>query len=174
MATLEKALEIAAGAHAGQRDKEGLPYILHPLRVMHRMTGESAQIVAILHDVVEDTPVTIADLREAGFSPEIIAAIECVTHSKQEPYAEYVIRCRANPLAKQVKLADLEDNSLLSRAMLRRDREVTDLARFRRYTMAYKFLTGQLAEDEYRAWMADGTDRGRSAAPTTGAPRADR
>ena len=157
MATLEKALEIAARAHAGQRDKEGLPYILHPLRVMHRVTGESAQIVAILHDVVEDTSVTIADLRSAGFSPDIVAAIECVTHSKEEPYAEYVIRCRANPLARQVKVADLEDNSLLSRAMLRRDREVTDLARFRRYTMSYKFLTGQLGEDEYRSWMAAGT-----------------
>jgi hypothetical protein len=161
MATLEKALEIAARAHAGQRDKDGVAYILHPLRVLQRVSGEAAQIVAVLHDVVEDTPVTLADLRAAGFSPDVLAAVECVTHAREEPYAEYVIRCRDNLIAKQVKLADLEDNSLLSRAMLRRDREAADLARFRKYTLSYKFLTGQLGEDEYRAWMAEGAAGGQ-------------
>lgn len=156
MATLEKALEIAARAHAGQRDKEGLPYILHPLRVMHRVSGEAAQIVAVLHDVVEDTPVTLADLRQAGFSEEILAAAECVTHPREEPYADYVIRCSRNPLARQVKLADLEDNSQISRTILRREREDDDLARMRRYALSYKFLTGQIGEDEYRQRMADG------------------
>jgi hypothetical protein len=156
MATLEKALEIAARAHAGQRDKEGLPYILHPLRVMSRVTGEAAQIVAVLHDVVEDTPVTLDDLQAAGFPPDILAAVACVTHCREEPYAEYVIRCRNNALARQVKLADLEDNSLPSRTMMRRDREAADLARLRRYALSYKFLSGQLGEDEYREWMASG------------------
>jgi hypothetical protein len=155
MATLEKALEIAARAHAGQRDKSGFPYILHPLRVMQRVTGEAAQIVAILHDVVEDTAVTVADLGLAGFSPEILEAVHCVTHLRDDPYADYVIRCSKNPLARQVKLADLEDNSLLSRAMLRPEREAADLARFRRYTLSYKFLSGELSEDEYRTWMAE-------------------
>jgi len=169
MATLEKALEIAARAHAGQRDKEGLPYILHPLRVMHRVSDEAAQIVAVLHDVVEDTPVTLDELRAAGFSPEIVAAIACVTHRREESYADYVIRCRDNPLAREVKLADLEDNSLLSRAMLRRERERSDLARFRRYTLSYKFLTGQLVEDEYRAWMADNAPEAEPGAAAGGA-----
>lgn len=154
MATLEKALEIAARAHAGQKDKEGLAYILHPLRVMHRVSDEAARIVAVLHDVVEDTSVTLDDLRAAGFSDEVMAAVACVTHARHEPYAEYVVRCRNNPIARQVKLADLEDNSLLSRAILRRDREAKDVARLRRYTLAYKFLTDQLTEDAYREWMA--------------------
>jgi guanosine-3',5'-bis(diphosphate) 3'-pyrophosphohydrolase len=169
VATLEKALEIAARAHSGQRDKEGLPYILHPLRVMSRVNGEPAQIVAVLHDVVEDTSVTLDDLRAAGFTPEVIEAVTCVTHRREEPYAEYVIRCRDNPLARQVKLADLEDNSLLSRAILRRDREAGDLARLRRYTLSYKLLTGQLGVDEYRAWMATGTGGSPDAEPRAAA-----
>jgi (p)ppGpp synthase/HD superfamily hydrolase len=68
VATIEKALQIAAQAHAGQKDKEGLPYILHPLRAMLRVQGEEAQIVAVLHDVIEDTAVTVDDLQRAGFS----------------------------------------------------------------------------------------------------------
>src|SRR4029077_11078299 len=100
MATIEKALQIAAHAHEGQKDKEGLPYILHPLRVMSRVEGEKAQIVAVLHDVVEDTKVTLDDLRRAGFSAEILAAVQCVTHRKEEPYAVYVIGCKHNPIAR--------------------------------------------------------------------------
>jgi hypothetical protein len=173
VATLEKALEIAAQAHAGQRDKEGLPYILHPLRVMHRVSGEAAQLVAVLHDVVEDTSVTLDELKEAGCSSEVVAAVALVTHHREEPYAEYVIRCRGNPLARQVKLADLEDNSLLSRAILRQDREASDLARLRRYTLSYKFLTGQLAEDEYRRWMAAAAQDAGPGAVTSGPCRVD-
>src|SRR5439155_17942529 len=72
MATLEKAIELAARYHAGQKDKEGLPYITHPLRVMQRVQGADAQIVAVLHDALEDTKLTEADLRSAGFSENII------------------------------------------------------------------------------------------------------
>src|SRR5947209_1708538 len=86
MATIEKALQIAAQAHAGQKDKEGLPYILHPLRVLAGVQAEEAQIVAVLHDVVEDTPVTLDDLRRAGFSDTVLAAVQCVTHCKDESY----------------------------------------------------------------------------------------
>src|SRR5437763_10477369 len=105
MATIEKALQIAAQAHEGQKDKEGLPYILHPLRVMSRVEDEEAQIVAVLHDVVEDTQVTLDDLRRAGFSASVLAAVQCVTHRKEEPYADYVIGCKNNPVARLVKLA---------------------------------------------------------------------
>lgn len=114
MATIEKALQIAAKAHEGQKDKEGLPYILHPLRVMLKVEGE-ARIMAVLHDVIEDTSVTADDLRRAGFSEKIVAAVLCVTHRKDEPYADYVVRCKNNKVARRVKLADLEDNSRLDR-----------------------------------------------------------
>jgi (p)ppGpp synthase/HD superfamily hydrolase len=154
MATIERALQIAAQAHEGQKDKEGLPYILHPLRVMSGVEGLETQIVALLHDVVEDTPVTLEDLREAGFAESVLAAVACVTHSHAEPYADYVIRCKANPIARQVKLADLHDNSRLARVILRGDRMERDLARIRRYVLSYKFLTDQISEQEYRGLMA--------------------
>jgi len=155
MATIERALQIAARAHEGQRDKEGLPYVLHPLRVMMGVQGEEAQIVAVLHDVVEDTPVTLDDLRQAGFREEVLAAVECVTHRKDEPYAEYVVRCKANEVARRVKLADLGDNSRLDRTILRPQRLQQDLARIRRYALSYKFLADQITEEQYRSLMAD-------------------
>jgi (p)ppGpp synthase/HD superfamily hydrolase len=153
VATIEKALQIAALAHEGQKDKEGLPYILHPLRVMQRLEGLEAQIVGILHDVVEDTSVSMDDLRVAGFSEAILVAVDCVTHQKEQPYAEYVIRCKANPIARQVKLADLHDNTLLSRTILRPTRIDSDMHRIRRYLLSYKFLTDQMSEEEYRRLM---------------------
>jgi (p)ppGpp synthase/HD superfamily hydrolase len=155
MATIEKALQIAARAHEGQKDKEGLPYILHPLRVMARVEGSDAQIVAVLHDVIEDTAVTADDLRAAGFGAAVVDAVLCVTHRKHESYADYVVRCKANPVARQVKLADLEDNHRLDRVLLRPDRLERDLARIRRYVFSYKYLTDQLTEDEYRRALAD-------------------
>ena len=157
MATIEKALQIAAKAHEGQKDKEGLPYILHPLRAMMSVTGEEAQIVAVLHDVIEDTSVTADDLRQAGFSEQIVAAVLCVTHRKDEPYADYVVRCKGNEIARQVKLADLKDNSRLDRTILRPARFDTDVARLAKYVLSYKFLTDQLTEQQYRALMEKNT-----------------
>jgi (p)ppGpp synthase/HD superfamily hydrolase len=156
MATIEQALQIAAKAHEGQKDKEGLPYILHPLRAMMRVQGKEAQMVAILHDVVEDTSVTLDDLRQAGFSEEVLAAVWCVTHRKDEPYADYVVRCKANEVAKRVKLADLEDNSRLDRTILRPQRIEADVARLRKYVLSYKYLTDQITEEQYRLLMEEG------------------
>src|SRR5829696_1572337 len=103
MANIERALQIAAKAHEGQKDKEGLPYILHPLRVMMRVEGEEAQVVAVLHDVIEDTSVTAEDLRRAGFGETVLAAVLCVTHRKDnEIYADYVARCKGNETARKV------------------------------------------------------------------------
>src|SRR5262249_36104159 len=119
MATIEKALQIAAAAHAGQTDKEGLPYILHPLRVMLLVSDPDARIVAVLHDVVEDTDVTHDALREAGFSERVLAGVRCVTHARGESYADYVVRCKTDPVARPVKLADLTDNSRLDRTIIR-------------------------------------------------------
>jgi hypothetical protein len=109
--------------------------------------------VAVLHDVIEDTPVTADDLRREGFSEAIVASVLCVTHRKDESYADYVVRCKGNEVARRVKLADLEDNSRLSRTIFRLDRIEHDLARIRRYVLSYKFLTDQITEAQYRAAM---------------------
>ena len=85
MATIEKALQIAARAHEGQVDKEGLPYILHPLRVMDGVQELEAKMVAVLHDVVEDTAVTFDDLEREGFSGVVLDALRCVTHAEGAP-----------------------------------------------------------------------------------------
>ena len=155
MASIEKALQIAAGAHEGQKDKDGQPYILHPLRVMNAVEGEVAKIVAVLHDVIEDTSVTSEDLRREGFDEAVLVAVECLTHRKGETYADYVVRCKGNVIARQVKLADLEDNARPSRALLRPDQIEPDTARLRKYFLAYKFLTDMLNEEQYRTAMVE-------------------
>jgi hypothetical protein len=96
------------------------------------------------------------DLRQAGFSEGALAAVECVTHRKDEPYADYVVRCKGNEVARRAKLADLGDNSRLDRTILRPQRLQQDLARIRRYALSYKFLTDQITEEQYRSLMAEG------------------
>jgi (p)ppGpp synthase/HD superfamily hydrolase len=154
MASIEKALQIAVQAHEGQKDKDGQPYILHPLRVMNAMEDEPAKIVAVLHDVIEDTSVTSEDLRREGFDEVVLAALRCLTHRKNEPYAQYVVRCKGNVIARQVKLADLDDNARPSRALLRHDRIEPDMTRLRKYFLSYKFLSDMLSEEQYRSAMA--------------------
>jgi len=154
MASIEKALQIAIQAHEGQQDKDGQPYILHPLRVMNAVEEEPAMIVAVLHNVIEDTPVTSEELRREGFDETVLAALECLTHRKDESYADYVVRCKSNVIARQVKLADLEDNARPSRALLRPDRIEADMARLRKYFQSYKFLFDMLSEEQYRSAMA--------------------
>jgi hypothetical protein len=156
MATIEKALQIAARAHEGQVDKHGQPYVLHPLRVMSAVEDGEARIVAILHDVIEDTSVTADDLRREGFGEPILEALDRLTRRKDEPYAEYVIRCKGHEIARRVKLADLDDNSRPSRTILRPDRIEPDVERVRKYLLAYKFLTDMLTEEQYRAAMREG------------------
>jgi (p)ppGpp synthase/HD superfamily hydrolase len=110
MSMLEQAIALAATAHRSQFDRVGQPYILHPLRVMLKQTDEEARIAAVLHDVVEDTSITLADLRAAGYSEAVCTAVDCLTRRAGESYDEMVTRISANPLACRVKLADLEDN----------------------------------------------------------------
>lgn len=112
---LEAAIAIAVEAHRGQVDKSGRPYILHPLRVMMRCETDVERTVAMLHDVVEDTSVTVDDLRRAGFGEEVLAALDCVTKREGESYEAFVERAAGNPIARKVKLADLEDNMDLRR-----------------------------------------------------------
>ncbi len=115
MSTLERAIAIAAQAHAGQFDKGGQPYILHPLRVMLRVEGTNEQIAAVLHDVVEDTTVTLALLAEEGFSGEVLAALDALTKRPGESRVQAARRAAAHPVARTVKLADNAENSDLSR-----------------------------------------------------------
>jgi (p)ppGpp synthase/HD superfamily hydrolase len=113
--TLERAIAIAAAAHEGQVDKGGAPYILHPLKVMLRVNTLEERIVAVLHDVVEDCGISFDDLRNEGFSETVLMAIASVTKVPDESYEEFIERVAQNPIGRVVKLADLEENSDLSR-----------------------------------------------------------
>ncbi|MDM8532108.1 hypothetical protein QUF63_13130 [Anaerolineales bacterium HSG25] len=141
MNLLEKAIALAVEKHQGQTDKQGQPYILHPLRVMFQLHGETAQIVGVLHDVVEDTDVTFDDLRSMGFSEVVIAGLDGVTRRDDETYEEFVARSSADDIAKQVKLADLTDNMDIRR--LPNPLSEKDLARLQRYRQAWAVLGQQ-------------------------------
>jgi (p)ppGpp synthase/HD superfamily hydrolase len=110
MPTLEDAIALAVEAHRGQRDKTGQPYILHALRVMLRLETEHEQMAGVLHDVVEDTPHTLEDLRRLGYPDAVVEAADCLTRRGDETYEQFVERAIANPIARRVKLADIEDN----------------------------------------------------------------
>ena len=153
MSTLESAIEIASRAHAGVRDKQGQPYILHPIRVMMGVESEEAKIVAVLHDVVEDTAMTLETLRGEGFSEQVLEALSRVTHEESQSYAEYVIACHSNPIARQVKLSDLRDNANLDRLLLRPEKFDGDSSRMQRYVLAYRFLSGDMSETQYGELM---------------------
>jgi len=115
---LNKAIEIAAKAHIGQVDKGGNPYILHPLRVMMNFCGsesEAVKICAVLHDVAEDTDVTLDDLQAEGFSEDIISALDCLTKRDAESYDEFISRVLTDEIACKVKNGDLADNMDLTR-----------------------------------------------------------
>ena len=137
MATLERAIEIAASAHAGQFDKAGQPYILHPLRVMLRVDGEHERMAAVLHDVVEDTTVTLEVLREAGFPAAVIEAISALTKQPGETRIDAAKRAAANPIARHVKLADNAENRDMSRIPNPTEK---DVARLREYEQVRALL----------------------------------
>ena len=115
MSTLERAIEIARKAHEGQSDKGGAPYITHPLRVMERVGPEEAKMAAVLHDVVEDTTVTLDDLRAEGFPEKVVEAVDALTRRPEEPYELFIFRAASNDIARTVKMADLLENCDLSR-----------------------------------------------------------
>lgn len=132
MATLERAIALAAKAHEGQTDKAGAPYILHPLKVMLRVSTLEERIAAVLHDVVEDTDITIEKLRGEGFSEAVLKAIESVTKIPGEDYESFVLRAAADPIGRRVKLADLAENSDLSRIKNPTDKDHERVAKYRR------------------------------------------
>ena len=139
MSLLEKAISIAVEAHRGQKDKVGQPYILHPLSVMARVDTESEKIVAILHDVVEDTKWTFEDLKREGFPNDLLQALDCVTKREGESYEDFIARSESNPIARRVKIADLEDNMDVRRIRLVTEK---DTERFNKYLRAWRKLKG--------------------------------
>ncbi len=140
MPTLEDAIALAVASHRGQTDKAGQPYVLHPLRVMLRVDGEHARMAAVLHDVVEDCGVTLDALRAQGYPEEVVSAVDALTKREGESYEQFVDRASAHPVARRVKLADVEDNM-----DIRRLRDVTekDRARLARYVAAWHRLRGE-------------------------------
>jgi (p)ppGpp synthase/HD superfamily hydrolase len=137
MATLEKAIELAARAHAGQVDKANQPYILHPLRLMFAVQTTDEKITAVLHDIVEDTPITFDDLAAAGFTSPIIDAVRALTKLPDETRLQAAHRAAANPIARTVKLADVTDNMDLTRLPQPTER---DFARLQEYAQVRQIL----------------------------------
>ena len=113
-ALTNKALRLAYAAHHGQTDKCGQPYIFHPYHLAEQMPDEISACVALLHDVVEDTEITFAQL-EAEFPPQVITALRLLTHEKGTDYFDYIRKIKADPVATAVKIADLKHNADLSR-----------------------------------------------------------
>ena len=111
----KKALKLSFTAHKDQTDKSGMPYVFHPFHLAEQMPDEDTTIVALLHDVIEDTPYTLDDLRAMGFNEQVLDALALMTHDKQIPYMDYVAKIKGNKVARTVKLADLKHNSDLSR-----------------------------------------------------------
>jgi len=134
---IENAIELALRAHKGQKDKAGAPYILHPLRIMLAMDTDAERQAAVLHDVIEDGGVTPEMLRSKGFSEDVCSAVVALTKTPGESYNEYLCRVNENPIARKVKMADLNDNMNLNRikAPTQKDRK-----RIEKYKKAMEFL----------------------------------
>lgn len=143
MSTLERAISIAAQAHSGQVDKAGQPYILHPLRVMLRVNSQDERMAAVLHDVVEDTSITLEQLATEGFSGVVLEAVEALTKRPGENRLAAAARAAKNKVARAVKLADNAENMDISRIAVPTDK---DFARLKEYEQVRALLLGA-AED---------------------------
>lgn len=135
------ALKVAYGAHLNQVDRAGVPYIFHPYHLAEQMDTEDEIIVALLHDVVEDSDLTLDELIELDdqdvLTSDVITALKFLTHQKDERYSDYIYRIRKNYLATRVKIADLKHNSTLSR--LKKSKE-SDFKRNKKYSLAIQAL----------------------------------
>ena len=132
MSTVERAIALAAVAHEGQIDKAGAPYILHVLRVMLRLQTPEERMAAALHDIVEDCGWTLDRLRAEGFPEEVVLGVDAVTRRETETYEEFVLRAKGHPIGRRVKMADLEDNSDLTRLPTITERDQARLEKYRR------------------------------------------
>ncbi len=134
-----KAMDLCFKAHKELRDKGDIPYVFHPFHVAEQMNTEDEVCAALLHDVVEDTKYTFADLEKEGFSPAVMEALRLLTHDDDTPYLQYVERLCGNRIAARVKLADLRHNSMPGRLQVIGDKE---RKRMRKYLQAQAILTG--------------------------------
>ena len=137
MSTIEIAIALAAKKHAGQIDKAKHPYIFQPLRIMFKMKSPEQQIVAVLHDILEDTDTTVVDLISLGFSHEVVDAIVALTKKEGESRIEAAYRAVKNPIARTVKLADVADNMDITRIP---DPTTKDLLRLEEYKQVQSIL----------------------------------
>lgn len=137
----KKALLISFNAHKNQVDKSGIPYVYHPYHLAELMDDEYSICVALLHDVMEDTDITLEELKSQGFPSEITDALVLLTHGKSVPYIDYVREIKENPIAAKVKLADLRHNSNNARL---KNVTATDLDRNEKYRKAIDILTGEV------------------------------
>ena len=133
----KKAIKLMFEKHKDQVDKSGMPYVFHPFHLAEQMDDEETTITALLHDIVEDTDTTFDDLRKLGFSDNVINALKLMTHDKNIDYFEYVKNISKNPIARKVKIKDLEHNMDTSRLD-----EVTDkdIERVKKYKKCHKYL----------------------------------
>jgi (p)ppGpp synthase/HD superfamily hydrolase len=138
MSKLEEAILLATQAHQGQIDKAGMPYVLHPLRMMVKMKTESEMMAAVLHDVVEDTDWKLEQLRDRDFPEDVLDAVECLTKREGEDYTAFIERAKANRIARNVKIADLEDNMDVRRIS---NFTTRDAERMAKYNKAWHLLT---------------------------------
>ena len=139
----KKALRLCFDAHRDQMDKSGSPYVFHPFHLAEQMDTEETTVVALLHDVVEDSDYTLEDLKEMGHPASIIDALTLMTHDPSVPYMEYVKAISTNPIASKVKMADLQHNSDLTRL----DKiDAKALARVEKYAAAIKLLESVACE----------------------------
>ena len=135
---IRRAFQTALEAHRGQVDKSGADYINHPLAVAAQVDDVSAIIVALLHDTIEDTALTLDELREKiPLTDDETAALKLLTHDEKIPYFDYVAAIKSNPLARRVKIADLRHNADLSRI---KNPSPKDFARVEKYRVALKIL----------------------------------
>lgn len=133
----EKAMQIAIKVHGGQVDKGGNDYINHPIRVSENCSSDEEKVVALLHDTIEDGDITADYLLMQGFPHDVVDAVLSVSRNKDEDYFDFILRCKANPIGRRVKICDLEDNMDITRL-----KELTekDIERLKKYHKAYKML----------------------------------
>jgi len=150
---IEIALSLAINKHRGQRDSDGAPYVLHLIRVMMRCGDPQAKQAGVLHDILEDTQTNVQELVLAGIDPQVIEAVKRLTHAPSIPYVQYIESLSSDPIATEVKLADLEDNYSIGRVKYRKEHRTRDANRLEKYILSHRFLKGELQLDEFRTLM---------------------
>ena len=150
---LKRTIALAVKSHQGQRDKAGQPYILHVLRVMHAVNDPIAKQAAVLHDYIEDVGGTVEELIRHEISEPAIQAVKRLSKPDHVSYCDYVISLSSDPIAVQVKMADLEDNYRIGRVAYRAGHEADDAKRIQKYALTYQFLSQAISADVYRKRM---------------------